>query len=238
MTAYLSQAEDLNYILDETEFSLYGKFQKADKRCMALIVQVLVDDHLIFVKDCNYSYKVLAELDIVYEKSGTACRICLRRQWQSVKIAENGDLEAHFCQLDELSAKLKNAGCEVSEREQVEQLLMSLLVSYDMTVEVLESMENMLMVTVCVKLQNQQEKLCFTVSGKNEDNHVKQSMLGSFHRGLLTRKWKRNESSNVINVVVWVIQPGTIIFLHHLVTNEIQPVILINLAMQIRGPHH
>ncbi len=179
----LLQAEDLDYVLDRTEFSLSAKFRKADKRCMALIVRALADDHLIFAKDCNYSYEVLEKLDTVYEKSGTACRISLRRQWQSLKMAENGDLEAHFRKLDELTAQLKNAGCKVPETEQIEQLLMSLPASYDMTVEVLESIENVSMVTVRAKLRNQQEKLCSRVSDKNEDKPVEQSMLGHFHSG-------------------------------------------------------
>lgn len=128
-------------------------FKKKNSRCLVVIIGSLANSHLVYANNTEYAYEILEMLDKVYLEKGTASRVYLKRRWQNLKM-ENRSLDNHLRKFDELTTELRQCGVELEEQDIIDQLLMSLLESYSVTVEVLEANLDLTLEKVKSKLRN------------------------------------------------------------------------------------
>jgi hypothetical protein len=176
------KAEAVGVALERDGFKPGQKdFETKNAKCMSLIVRFLGDSHLGYAQNAEYAYEIIEKLDEVYQVKGTASRVYLKKSWQALKLKNGSDLEEHFRRFDDLTVKLRAAGCTLNDSDVTEQLLMSLSEEYNVTVEVLESMEKPSMEVVRAKLRNRYVKLTKGKESKSEHADVSSdvAMFGS-----------------------------------------------------------
>lgn len=128
--------------------------EKKDCKAMLIIAGALHSSHLMYAKNATCAGDVIRKLDDIYLQKGTAGRVQLRTEWQNLKMEDNGDLERHLRKFDQLTSDLENAGVRLSREDVVDQLLMSMPKSYEVTVQVMESMEKLTLEVAKGKLRN------------------------------------------------------------------------------------
>ena len=166
---------------------------KKDTRTMRIIASALSSTHLMYAKQSSCAADVIRKLDEIYLKKGTASRIHLKKEWQNLKMNDGGKLDQHLRRFDELTAELECAGVALTRDDIVEQLLMSMPKPYEVTVQVMEAMENLTLEVAKGKLLNQYERMKTTSSESKDamtekDDNTTVSFVGQDKRNYRCHK--------------------------------------------------
>lgn len=124
----------------ETEEAALAKWKEADDDARATISLNIEDDQIRHVRDCTSAKQAWTKLKEYHEKSTCTRKTQLMRVICDMKMEEDGDMEMHINQMNEMFGKLASIGEEkLSEAWRVPMLLRSLPESYDILVTALEA---------------------------------------------------------------------------------------------------
>ena len=110
-----------------------------DRKAKATIVLLLEDSQLPLVKNKRFARDVFEALKCYHEKTSRSVRVSLLKRLCAVNLGENGDLEQHLSEMDELFDRLDAAGTRLDADTKICMLLRSLPPSFDGIVSVLDS---------------------------------------------------------------------------------------------------
>lgn len=114
-------------------------WKSADRKARATIVLLLEDSQLPLVKNCVHARDAFNALKAYHQKTSRSVRVSLLKKLCSTNLSEQGDLEKHLLEIDDLFDRLSAAGTELDKDTQICLLLRSLPPSFDGLVTALDS---------------------------------------------------------------------------------------------------
>lgn len=122
------------------EQNLAEQFGKKDKKAKSVLVSLIADEYLEYVREKETSKEMWAALECTFAKKSVSSQTLVRKQLANLKMKKNDDLRKHFLLFDELVRKLKSSGATVTENDVVAQLFATLPEYFDPVVTALENM--------------------------------------------------------------------------------------------------
>jgi gag-polypeptide of LTR copia-type len=119
-----------------------AKWADDDQNALATIMLSISDSMLTHVYDCKTSSEAWTKLAEIHEPKGFASQRHLRYKYCSMKMSENGSIQDHISELDNIVRQLISMGITIGEKEQAMTLLDSMPQSYQNLVIVLEGLDN------------------------------------------------------------------------------------------------
>lgn len=124
-----------------TEKDKFEKYRMRRDRALAVIVLSVDPTLLYLLGDPEDPADVWKLLENHFQRKTWANKLALRKKLFSLRLAENGSVQAHIKAMTEVFDGLAVVGAPVEEEDKVVQILASLPDSYDMLVTALEANE-------------------------------------------------------------------------------------------------
>lgn len=115
------------------------EWKKNDRKAKATIILLLEDSQLSLVKNCVFARDTFNALKSYHQKTTRSVRVSLLKKLCASNLAENGNIENHLREFDDLFDRLDAAGTTLDKDTKICMLLRSLPVSYDGLVTALDS---------------------------------------------------------------------------------------------------
>lgn len=134
--------EDLWYVVEAElpdEENRTEQWKKDDRKAKATIVLLLENSQLSLVKNCVFAQDTYRALKNYHQKQSRSVRVSLLKKLCASNITENGDVEHHLRDFDDLFDRLDAAGNTLDKDTKICTLLRSLSPSYDGLVTALDS---------------------------------------------------------------------------------------------------
>ena len=113
-------------------------YMEVDRSCQLLIVRHVNPAVLEQISDLTTAFDMAKKLAEIYEFKGMSTRRLIKKELQSLKHVENGDLSTFFANFEALSRKYRFSGGEMSQDELVEILFEAMPESFETVISVLE----------------------------------------------------------------------------------------------------
>ena len=153
------EAEGLDSLIEKDNRKTDAASKRDNARAKLLIAGSLHQSHLSYAQNSTSASGLIKALDEMYLEKGTAGRVQLRTAWQNLRMKDGEDLEAHLRKFDQLTGDLRSLGVDLNDEQVFDQLLMSMPKSFDVTVQILESMSDCGLEIAKGKLRNQFERM-------------------------------------------------------------------------------
>ncbi|XP_035893610.1 uncharacterized protein LOC118503894 [Anopheles stephensi] len=132
--------EELWYVIDEPKVEpVTPQWIKDDKRARATIGLCVEENQFSIVKTADSAKEFWEKLRAYHEKATVTSRVSLLKKLCNFNLAENGEMESHLMQIEELFDRLTTAGQTLDESLKIAMILRSLPESYNGLVTALES---------------------------------------------------------------------------------------------------
>lgn len=132
--------EELWYVIDEPKVEpVTPQWIKDDKRARATIGLCVEENQFSIVKKADSAKEFWEKLREYHEKTTVTSRVSLLKKLCNLNLGENGDMDRHLMQVDELFDRLTIAGQAMEESLKIAMILRSLPESYGGLVTALES---------------------------------------------------------------------------------------------------
>lgn len=134
--------EDLWYVVEAElpdEENRTEQWKKDDRKAKATIVLLLENSQLSLVKNCVFAQDTYRALKNYHQKQSRSVRVSLLKKLCASNITENGDVEHHLHDFDDLFDRLDAGGTTLDKDTKICTLLRSLPPSYDGLVTALDS---------------------------------------------------------------------------------------------------
>lgn len=118
-----------------------AKWNKRDASAQTQIVMRLCENTMVHIISCKTAAEMWNKLHSVYEQRSSTSLHILQSRFFQYKYEEGSDMATFLAKLQELTAQLKDAGEEVSEKFMITKVLMSLPSSLSHFVSAWESVE-------------------------------------------------------------------------------------------------
>jgi len=126
-------------VSDDPPDPITVEWQNKDKRARASIGLLLEDNQLHIVRKENTARATWLALQNHHQKSTLSSKVCLLKKICTLKLTEEGDMNAHVAQMDDLTDQLASLGEPLAEHLLVALLLSSLPDSYGTLITALET---------------------------------------------------------------------------------------------------
>ena len=143
---------------EEQGGSTISKWKKRDRKAQAEISFHLSDSQLPLVMRLKTSKDMWDALKNEYERKSMQNVIFFKRKYRDAKMKEGEDMLKHINKHQEIVDQLVAVGAEISEQEQVWELLLSLPESYDNLVNALEFSDDLTLPVLRQRLLLEEQK--------------------------------------------------------------------------------
>ena len=143
---------------EEQGGSTISKWKKRDRKAQAEISLHLSDSQLPLVMRLKTSKDMWDALKNQYERKSMQNVIFFKRKYRDAKMKEGEDMLKHINKHQEIVDQLVAVGAEISEQEQVWELLLSLPESYDNLVNALEFSDDLTLPVLRQRLLLEEQK--------------------------------------------------------------------------------
>jgi transposase InsO family protein len=165
-------------VLDETKPTNEKELEswnEAEDRAQSIIIACISDSHLIYIqKDGIQTAKdMIQALDATFAKKSVSSRMYLMNQVLNLRMDELDTMECHLRKFDEMFRKLKTAGSQLDEVDEVCCLLRTLPPSYGPLITALETLAEEKLTKEFVRNRLMDQELKFkqeTVMDKDSDH--------------------------------------------------------------------
>lgn len=144
----------------EEKDAKFGSWKKMDRKARNMIAMLVEDNQLRFIKKAETATEMWENLRVYHEKATISNQAMLLQQLCSTNLVEDGDMEQHIENVENLFERLDNAGVDLSELLRIIMLLRSLPPSYSSFVTSLEnrSQDDLTMDIVLSRLRDESLK--------------------------------------------------------------------------------
>lgn len=138
----LMEEKGVSYTLkeDSTDTKDDTKFTKDDAKARSIIVQCLSDKHLEIVKQCKNAKGMLDQLRDTFERKSIFNKLHLKKKLITIKCGDSERLQDFYYRFDAAVSDVKATGCEVSEEDQVCQLISAMPPAYEGVITSIETL--------------------------------------------------------------------------------------------------
>lgn len=149
---------DFNSMIYSEKF--LNKIKKKDNKVKSIIVQLVDDTQLQYIRDKQTAYEMWDILEKLHEKKGRPGQYVMRKKMLTIKLEEGGNLEQFLINFDSAVAELRGAGGGIDENDLVWTLLMNLPKSYSTFISLCERLpdEDFNLEVIKIALRSEEEK--------------------------------------------------------------------------------
>lgn len=115
------------------------EWKKNDRKAKATIILLLEDSQLSLVENCVFARDTFNALKSYHQKTTRSVRVSLLKKLCASNLVENGNIENHLREFDDLFDRLDAAGTTLDKDTKICMLLRSLPASYAGLVTALDS---------------------------------------------------------------------------------------------------
>ena len=184
------------------------QWKKRDRKAQAEISLHLSDSQLPLVMRLKTSNDMWDALKNQYERKSMPNVIFFKRKYRDAKMKEGEDMLRHINKHQEIVDQLVSVGADISEQEQVWELLLSLPESYDNLVNALEFSDDLTLPVLRQRLLLEEQKRKQRASeGRSEDALVSSNRFSRNNFSRTRQKGPNRISNRSIIVENTVISP-------------------------------